>query len=279
MESNGQMKEMTIRQMFYSIKKYGFICDGEKYEIGDISEKTGLEKVGEGEWRKPKEETDFSKDVGFEINRKNLKSNREKLKNVIIDNVASGIIKGTSPKELNSNTKSWIESNIKQPVTSEIGEIYIVKSCSDGMFHHGNKENFRTKADAVPSIKSVLENGVYLGKSADYDNPNDKTYHFFAGKVKIDDVEKIVFCRVKDSNGDKLRPRLYFHDVFTEDDIEKQGAIPQGGTDTNGQKLTGTPLFKSLVYNFLYVNSAQTNDNSPTLSELFNLIKLGKKIA
>jgi len=45
---------MTIQSMFYSLKKYGFVQDGEKYKVGDISEKTGLEKVAEGEWREPK---------------------------------------------------------------------------------------------------------------------------------------------------------------------------------------------------------------------------------
>ena len=49
---------MTIQEMFDSVKRYGYVID-RRYKIGEISERTGLQKVASGEWRVPGQEKDY----------------------------------------------------------------------------------------------------------------------------------------------------------------------------------------------------------------------------
>lgn len=49
---------MTIGGMFESLKRCGYVAD-RKYETGDISEKTGLQKQPDGSWRVPGQEKDY----------------------------------------------------------------------------------------------------------------------------------------------------------------------------------------------------------------------------
>lgn len=46
---------MTIGGMFESLKQCGYVAD-RKYEAGEISEKTGLQKQPDGSWRVPGQE-------------------------------------------------------------------------------------------------------------------------------------------------------------------------------------------------------------------------------
>lgn len=68
---------MTIGGMFESLKRRGFVAD-RKYEAGEISEKTGLQKQPDGSWRVPGQEKDYpeykgkgQKAVDFLIRQKN----------------------------------------------------------------------------------------------------------------------------------------------------------------------------------------------------------------
>lgn len=49
---------MTIGGMFESFKRCGYVAD-RKYEAGEISEKTGLQKQPDGSWRVPGQEKDY----------------------------------------------------------------------------------------------------------------------------------------------------------------------------------------------------------------------------
>ena len=49
---------MTIQEIFSSVKRYGYVLD-RRYKVGEISEKTGLQKVASGEWRVPGQEKDY----------------------------------------------------------------------------------------------------------------------------------------------------------------------------------------------------------------------------
>lgn len=68
---------MTIGGMFESLKRRGYVAD-RKYEAGEISEKTGLQKQPDGSWRVPGQEKDYpaykgkgQKAVDFLITQKN----------------------------------------------------------------------------------------------------------------------------------------------------------------------------------------------------------------
>ena len=52
---------MTIGEMFESLKQRGYVAD-RKYEAGEISEKTGLQKQPDGSWRVPWQEKDSETD-------------------------------------------------------------------------------------------------------------------------------------------------------------------------------------------------------------------------
>ena len=52
---------MTIGGMFESLKQRGYVAD-RKYEAGEISEKTGLQKQPDGSWRVPGQEKDSETD-------------------------------------------------------------------------------------------------------------------------------------------------------------------------------------------------------------------------
>lgn len=52
---------MTIGGMFESLKQRGYVVD-RKYEVGEISEKTGLQKQPDGSWRVPGQEKDSETD-------------------------------------------------------------------------------------------------------------------------------------------------------------------------------------------------------------------------
>ena len=60
-----------------------------------------------------------------------------------------------------------------------------------------------------------------FGSEADKDGKPIVNY-YFAGKVNIDDVEKIVFVRTRKSEG--RANRFYVHEIFTEDEIAKLGS-------------------------------------------------------
>lgn len=49
---------MTIGGMFENLKRCGYVAD-RKYETGEISEKTGLQKQPDGSWRAPGQEKDY----------------------------------------------------------------------------------------------------------------------------------------------------------------------------------------------------------------------------
>ena len=222
-----------------------------KYRPGDKAVwKNGIyEKTHHG-WRKVSGK-DNTAQYGIKLNKNNLEQNRRKLVKVIVSKAKPNAIKGTTTPELRKNTRQWIKNNIHEPVNTEIGKVTFKETCADKIYFHGNNKTFREKADLVPCIKDVLQKGVYIGEAPDFDG-EDINNHYFAGKVNTPRGRKILFCRVRDCAGDKERPRFYFHDILTIDDIIKQGAIPNRGTSTN-QNPSGSSLFKSLIYNFLYV--------------------------
>lgn len=79
--------------------------------------------------------------------------------------------------------------------------------------HHGNASDKYLKLQTLPAVRHILERGVYLGYEQDFNGkPIDN--HYFAGKIKYSDEEKIIFCRVRENHGDK--ERFYVHEVLRE---------------------------------------------------------------
>jgi len=291
MESNGQMKEMTIRQMFYSLKRNGFVCDGEKYEIGDISEKTGLEKVDEGEWRKPNEdETDSlgSKIIEIqsvsEIKDEDFYNPNQSFKLPAISSNEWKNKVGIDKQILLK--KHTIERNIKGHEEFK----NIDKEILDNALY-GNDQVLYCQPLKRPNYYSVVKNGDYYDV-ATIDIDKNKKY------AEVVDWRRISLKSLKKMKKQEEKGKIESTLVGGQSNITSdclvvaraavlnsalQGAL---GTYQNYQTVKTTAesseinsLNKKIAQLTEKINSNQTNDNAPTLSELFNLIKQGKKIA
>ena len=150
--------------------------------------------------------------------------------------------------------KEWLEQNPLGNASTEIGEVVINKAAVDKDLHHGAKENLYTKLQTLPAIKDVLEKGTYLGYEGNRTSNDKIDNHYFAGKIRYGDKEKIIFCRVKNAAGDKNR--FYVHEVFTEDEIKKEASNTVADVDPS--LLTGTPLYKFILQDVLNVKGDST---------------------
>ena len=143
--------------------------------------------------------------------------------------------------------KNWIKNNVTSPILTAIGDVVLDERTIQNSMSHGFGKD---KIDAIQAIPDVLQHGEYLGEYADI-NGATVNNHYFAGKVKIGDEEKIVFCRVKAPEG--TEKRFYVHEVFSEEQINN-GSLFKTGTAENGKKLGSEPLYLSILRDFFNVN-------------------------
>ena len=142
--------------------------------------------------------------------------------------------------------KNWAKDSIESPVESVIGKIYIEPSSIRNTLGHGFGAE---KLNVIPVIPDILGKGMFLGGIQDLDGKKIKNY-FFAGRIAIGEKEKVVFCRVRQSNGDSLGSRFYVHEVFSEEEIEKETPI-SGTTGNNRETHRGRSLYLNILRVFL----------------------------
>ena len=142
----------------------------------------------------------------------------------------------------------WIENNPQEPAKTVIGEIEITRRGIRDDFSH---VAFPEKLAVLPVIRTVLEQGAYLGTKQDFRGMKIQNY-YFAAPVSIDGNKKIVFVRVRKKGMGKLR--FYIHDIYTLNEIKKSGASKTTGTAHNVQNKGKAPdLYKSILHEVLYV--------------------------
>lgn len=170
------------------------------------------------------------------------------IKNNILAEIEKKIICRTEDKKASEVAFEWVEKNIKSKIKTEIGNIIFNKKTVKEDLSHGFGQ---TKLDTLTAVKDVLGKGTYLGYEKDFDGkPIDN--HYFAGKIKYGNEEKIVFCRVREATGDTKR--FYVHEVFTEDELKKEASERLGLRETDSSCLVGRPLYKFILQNILCVN-------------------------
>lgn len=152
--------------------------------------------------------------------------------------------------------KNWAKDSIESPVESVIGKIYIEPSSIRNTLGHGFGAE---KLNVIPVIPDILGKGMFLGGIQDLDGKKIKNY-FFAGRIAIGEKEKVVFCRVRQSNGDSLGSRFYVHEVFSEEEIEKETPI-SGTTGNNRETHRGRSLYLNILRVFL--NDKTLNQGKP----------------
>ena len=147
-----------------------------------------------------------------------LLAKANQLKTNVVSEVKAHAIKAGDGKTAIQSAMDYVEQLPEKIFDTEIGEIEFDASSVKQSLSHTIYQN---KLDAIQSVPDVLTKGVYLGSEADKDGKPIVNY-YFAGKVNIGDVEKIVFVRTRKSEG--RANRFYVHEVFTEDEIAKLGS-------------------------------------------------------
>ncbi len=161
---------------------------------------------------------DGTDNLGLAAENEELLNKAEQLKNNIITEIDSNVIKATADKSAIQSAMDYVESLSENIFDTEIGKIKFDSSSVKESLSHTIYQN---KLDAIQAVPDILTKGVYLGSAADKDG-KPIVNHYFAGKVNIGDNTKIVFVRTKKSEG--RENRFYVHEVFTEDEITKLGS-------------------------------------------------------
>ena len=157
--------------------------------------------------------------------------------------------------------KNWIAAHVKKPVQTTAGLVHVEPNGIQDSLSHSMYQN---KLDAVQAIVPVLKNGVYLGQQKDWSGkPIDN--HYFAGKVDFDGEEKIVFVRTRQAEG--RQNRFYVHEVFTEDEIKKAGAMQTGAVLADRVPGNAPDFYRSLIAEVLKVKS-EVRPAAPSPEEL-----------
>lgn len=181
------------------------------------------------------------------------------IKNNIQNNIVSSIPKDSVPydnsKSYVKNAIEWAKNNPQGNAETKIGEVIINEKSVERDLYHGDKNDLYLKLQTLPAVKDILENGEYLGYEKDFDGkPIDN--HYFAGKINYGGEEKIVFCRVRENQGDNNR--FYVHEVFTEDEIKKE--TTKRTSNDSSLRFTGKPLYKYILQDVLNVKENITKE-------------------
>ncbi len=227
----------------------------------------------------------------------------EQIRNNVVSSVKADSVPYNGDGKFAKAAKEWVKNNPQGNAHSVIGEIMITPNSADSDLRHGDKQDHYMKLQTLPAVKEVLENGTYLGYERDFEGKNISN-HYFAGKIKYGNEEKIVFCRVRETDG--LSGRFYVHEVFTEDELKKEASkrtsnpgslrltgkpheeasqvpeidigLPQltgkphkedsnAVADVDPSLLTGTPLYQYILQDVLNVNEKRTLDLSGGLED------------
>lgn len=158
-----------------------------------------------------------------------------------------------------SSALNWIENNPQGTAKTLIGDVEITRRGIRDDFNH---VAFPDKRATLPAIKTILEDGAYLGEMADMGGKAITNY-YFAAPVSIDDRNVIVFVRVR-KKGEGSN-RFYVHDVYTLQDIKKSGTTKTTGLDKPAKGYV-PDLYKSIINETLAVNDVITADESDFLT-------------
>lgn len=180
----------------------------------------------------------------------------EEIKNKVVASIKADSVPYSSNGRYADAAKEWIKNNPQGNAKSVIGDVLINEKSVDKDLRHGDKNDLYLKLQTLPIVKDILENGTYLGYEKDFDGKTIDN-HYFAGKIKYGNEEKIIFCRVRDAAGDTNR--FYVHEVFTEDELKKEATNTV--TNVGLPLLTGKPLYKFILQDVLNVNENSENND------------------
>ena len=155
--------------------------------------------------------------------------------------------------------EKWWKDNVgaSRFYDTEIGLVEINKASVGSSLAHRYSQ---VKLDAITSLADGFNNAVYLGSMPDFSRQEGVKSHYFAYPINYNGHRNYVFCRaMQDAN----KNRLYVHEVFLADNIEKGNTLQTAASQPHG----GITLYKDILANVLTANVTNNFETSkPRLS-------------
>ena len=113
----------------------------------------------------------------------------------------------------------------------------------------------QVKLDVITSLAEGFNNAVYFGSMQDFSRQEGVKSHYFAYPINYNGNQNYVFCRaMQDAN----KSRLYVHEVFLADNIEKGNTLQTAASQPHGC----ITLYKDILANVLAANVTNDSETS-----------------
>ena len=150
--------------------------------------------------------------------------------------------------------EKWWKDNVgtSRFYDTEIGLVEINRASVGSSLAHRYSQ---AKLDAITSLVDGFNNAVYLGSMQDFSRQEGVKNHYFAYPINYNGYRDYVFCRaMQDAN----KNRLYVHEVFLADNIEKGNTLQTAAFQPHG----GITLYKDILANVLTANIGNNSEPS-----------------
>ena len=150
--------------------------------------------------------------------------------------------------------EKWWKDNVgtSRFYDTEIGLVEINRASVGSSLAHRYSQ---AKLDAITSLVDGFNNAVYLGSMQDFSRQEGVKNHYFAYPINYNGYRNYVFCRaMQDAN----KNRLYVHEVFLADNIEKGNTLQTAAFQPHG----GITLYEDILANVLTANIGNNSEPS-----------------
>ena len=150
--------------------------------------------------------------------------------------------------------RNWWKDNVgtSRFYDTEIGLVEINRASVGSSLAHRYSQ---VKLDVITSLAEVFNNAVYFGSMQDFSRQEGVKSHYFAYPINYNGNRNYVFCRaMQDAN----KSRLYVHEVFLADNIEKGNTLQTAASQPHG----GITLYKDILANVLAANVTNDSETS-----------------
>ena len=184
------------------------------------------------------------------------------LRNATEIDVTPNQIVSTKNKTARNAAEEWWDNHVGEAkwYETEVGEVEINRNSVESSLAHGYGQ---MKLDAITSLVDGFSNAVYLGTMPDSTRQNGVLNHYFAYPIKYNDKRCYVFCRALHDNNTN---RLYVHEVFVEDKIEKGNTLQTAASQPHG----GIALYRDILANVLISDGKVTKKENSVQTSIAN---------
>ena len=150
--------------------------------------------------------------------------------------------------------RNWWKDNVgtSRFYDTEIGLVEINRASVGSSLAHRYSQ---VKLDVITSLAEGFNNAVYFGSMQDFSRQEGVKSHYFAYPINYNGNRNYVFCRaMQDAN----KSRLYVHEVFLADNVEKGNTLQTAASQPHG----GITLYKDILANVLAANVTNDSETS-----------------